>query len=339
MARLVLRALEAAGHTVTLVSEFRSFSRDPQGHAGMASAIEAERARIRACWGDAGRPDLWLTYHVYYKAPDYLGPVLSAEAGIAYVTMEASWSARREGQGWQAAQAVVLQAVRGAALNICLTGRDEQGLAEAAPEARTVRLKPFLDATDFLAVDPSPEPGRLLTIAMMRPGDKLESYRALAAALEGIDRPFVLDIVGDGPCRSDVEALFRPLAPGRVVFHGELARPQLLERLRRASVYGWPGVGEAYGMAYLEAAASGLPAVAFRTGGVPEVVEDGRSGLLVPSGDAGAFRDAVSHLLQDGSLRQRLATEARAMIVSERTLDKASARLDGWLTTIGKGTT
>lgn len=340
MARLVIRALEEAGHHVTLVSEFRSFAREPEGHGDMASAVAAERDRIRAGWRQGGRADLWFTYHVYYKAPDFLGPGLAAEAGIPYVTMEASFSPKRDGQGWAKAQAVVLDAVRQAALNICLTGRDEAGLAVAAPAARLARLKPFLDATDFLAVEPTPEPGRLLTVAMMRPGDKLESYRALAAALQGMEgASFVLDIVGDGPCREEVQALFQPLAPGRVVFHGELSRPALLERLQQASAYVWPGVGEAYGMAYLEAAACALPVIAFRTGGVPEVVDDGFGGLLVEPGDIGALREAVFRLLTDDGLRRTLGAGGREMIAAGRTLPQASARLGGWIKEIGKDRT
>ncbi len=339
MARLTIAALQAAGHAVDLVSEFRSFARMPADHGPMGGVAEAERARIEARWAREGRPDLWFTYHVYYKAPDLLGPALSRRAGLPYVTMEASWSERRNGEGWGEAQAAVLEAVTQAALNISMTARDEAGLQLGAPGARTARLKPFLDAADFLAIDPTPEAGRLVTVAMMRPGDKFQSYRALAGALARVKAPFTLDVVGDGPCRQEVEALFADFPPGRVTFHGALERPALLDRLKRAAIYVWPGVGEAYGMAYLEAEAAGLPVLAYRTGGVDEVVEEDRSGLLLPFGDEKGLARAVEALLGDEALRRRLASGARQMIASERGLDRAAAKLDGWLQAIARGET
>ncbi len=337
VARLALQALERAGHAVTLVSEFRSFSRTPEGHASIRQQAEAEARRIRLQWEEAGSPDLWFTYHVYYKAPDFLGPALAAESGIPYVTMEASWSRRRNDSGWAAAQETVLAAVRQAAFNICLTARDEAGLLTGDPKARTVRLKPFLDAEAFLSIRPMPEPGRLITVAMMRPGDKMESYRALAETLALIAEPFTLDVIGDGPCRDEVEALLGAAAPGRVRFHGELPRSGIADLLSRAAVYLWPGVGEAYGMAYLEAAAAGLPVVAFDTGGVNEVVFTDETGLLVAAGDTVALATAIRRLLLDERERTRLAGGARAMVIRERGMDHAAARLDEWLSRAVKG--
>lgn len=335
MARMLLQALRLAGHDVALVSELRSFSRTPEGHEGQRAEAERERARILAHWKSVGRPDLWLTYHVYYKAPDFLGPALCADAGIPYVTVEASWSARRNREGWEEAQAAVLHSVRAAAVNICMTERDREGLIEAAPEARTARLKPFLDAGEFLAIEPAPEPGRLVTVAMMREGDKLASYRALAGALRRMREPFVLDVIGGGPCRAEVERLLDDAAPGRVILHGELSHDGVMARLARGSVFVWPGIGEAYGMVYLEAAAVGLPCIAYRTGGVPEVVDDGVTGLLVPAGDEQALAGAMDRLLADADLRLRLAGGARTMVAGERRIEQAARQLDALLKAAG----
>lgn len=331
MARLVMKALAAAGHEVELVSELRSFAREPAGHAALGDEIAGERERIRRLWSERGAPELWFTYHVYYKAPDFLGPGLSAEVSIPYVTMEASWSRRRNDEGWGAAQDGVLDAVRRACLNICLTARDEAGLQAALADARTVRLPPFIEAPDLLEIAPAPEAGRLLAVAMMRPGDKLESYRQLAEALRRVERPFTLEVAGDGLCRAEVEAMLTTAAPGKVRFAGALDRQALAESLRRASILVWPGVGEAYGMAYLEASAAAVPVIAFRNGGVPEVVEEGVSGLLVPPGDAPAFAVAIDRLLADGGLRERLSAGGRQMVLSCRGIEQAAAQLGRWM--------
>ncbi len=84
---------------------------------------------------------------------------------------------------------------------------------------------------------------------MMRPGDKMDSYRLLAEALHLLlHRPWTLSVVGDGALRGEVEALFAPLGPGRVVWHGALDQAGVAELLSTAALYVWPGCGEAYGL-------------------------------------------------------------------------------------------
>ncbi|MBK3773631.1 glycosyltransferase, partial [Azospirillum brasilense] len=90
----------------------------------------------------------------------------------------------------------------------------------------------------------------------------------------------------------------------------------------------WPAVNEAYGMALLEAQAAGLPVVAGRTGGVPDVVRDGVTGLLPPVGDAEAFAAAVRALLDDPGKRRRFGEAARRIAVEEHDLSIAVEALD-----------
>jgi glycosyltransferase involved in cell wall biosynthesis len=81
-----------------------------------------------------------------------------------------------------------------------------------------------------------------------------------------------------------------------------------------ADLYLWPAINEAYGMAFLEAQAAGLPVVAGRTGGVPAVVADGVTGVLTPIGDAAAFADATARLLDNPEVRVQLGKAARARV-------------------------
>ena len=97
--------------------------------------------------------------------------------------------------------------------------------------------------------------------------------------------------------------------------------------LAGGSIYVWPGTGEAYGLAYLEAQAAGLPVVAQAVAGVPEVVRDGATGLLTPAGDIPAYAAAVRRLLADRDLRREMGVEARRFVLAERSLSTASARL------------
>ncbi|OFX00963.1 MAG: hypothetical protein A3D94_11990 [Alphaproteobacteria bacterium RIFCSPHIGHO2_12_FULL_66_14] len=83
-----------------------------------------------------------------------------------------------------------------------------------------------------------------------------------------------------------------------------------------ADLYLWPAINEAYGMAFLEAQAAGLPVVAGRTGGVPAVVADGVTGLLTPVGDAAAFAAAVARLLDSPADRARLGAAAKTRVTA-----------------------
>lgn len=331
MARLLVAALRQAGHSVEVASELRSFSakssqamRDPIS----ATALE-EVERLRAAWRAGETPDLWFCYHPYYKAPDLIGPSLAAEFDIPYVTAEASYSERRNESGWAELQGLVVDAIRQAALNICFTERDETGLRACMAGARLARLSPFIDTSAFQAEPATDDAHRLVTVAMMRPGDKLESYRLLAKALAMLeDLPWSLTVIGDGPMRGEVQALFAEFAKDRIAWLGEKRGEEIVEILYRGGVYIWPGVGEAYGIAYLEAQAAGLPVVAQAIAGVPEVTRDGVTGILTPIGDMSAFAEAIARICRDNQQRIRLGRAARRFVLEERSLEIASKRLD-----------
>ena len=330
MARLLIRAFEIGGADVEIASEFRSFRKQPDagGMAGLTAEAGAETERIIATWQREGVPDLFFTYHPYYKAPDLIGPELSRRFAMPYVTAEASYSRRRNESGWGEMQAFVRSAVEAAAVNVSMTERDRDGLLSNFPAVKTAILPPFLDVAPCLLHEPAPQAGRLVTVAMMRPGDKLDSYRMLAAALAEIqDVAWSLSIVGDGPARPEVEALFAGFGPGRVVWHRQRGQDEIAQILSRSSIYVWPGCGEAYGLAYLEAQAAGLPVVAQEIAGVPSVVSSGRTGILTAAGDVGAYANAIRLLLSNGNARMQLAANARNFVESERSLEAASQRL------------
>jgi glycosyltransferase involved in cell wall biosynthesis len=336
MARLLMQALEIAGHEVRVVSELRSFLSDPsepaQNSLNQSAAVEVET--IAAKWAAEDKPDLWLCYHPYYKAQDLLGPELCRRFNIPYTTAEASYSRRRDTMGWENVQQRLLETLNNASVNICFTKRDRDGLASAAPSARLAMLPPFIDPALFLAETPAPQNFQLVTVAMMRSGDKLSSFKALANALHRLpqDLPWTLSIIGDGPERETVETLFSDFPEHRIIWHGEKNPREIAVILSRSALYAWPGHGEAYGLAYLEAQAAGLPVIAERIAGVPEVVEHERTGILTPTGDEEAYAIAIEHLLRSKDERQNMARHAREFATVERSLAQAAIRLDQILT-------
>lgn len=332
VARLLLAGLAAAGHEAVVASTLSS--RDGRGDAAAQAVISAAaQGEIERLIADLAtdRPDAWLTYHLYYKAPDLIGPTVAAALDLPYLVAEPSVAMKRAGGPWDAGHRATIAALARADAVLCPTRYDIVGVwPHLRTDARLHYLPPFLDRLPDAAA--RPDHGgttRLLAVGMMRAGDKLGSYRQLAAALALL--PAALDwrltIVGDGPARADVEAAFAAVG-ARVNWAGAVAPETLPALYAAADLYVWPGVGEAYGMATLEAQAAGLPVVAGRLRGLPDVVADGISARLVTPDDPQAFADAVAGLIADPAARGRLGAAGRGRVAAERTVAAAAAILD-----------
>ncbi len=152
---------------------------------------------------------------------------------------------------------------------------------------------------------------RMLAVTRLAPKKRpLDLVRALAAAVRRHPTlEIVLEIVGEGPMRSAVEREARlPGVGDRVVFHGSCPRERVRELLRGASMFVQPGAREAFGLAMLEARASGVPIVAMASGGVTELVEHRRHGLLAHSHHE--LGECVAEMALNAGLRIRCAAEA-----------------------------
>ena len=330
MAAMLMTALRRCGHDVEIASELRSYSAASTAgaHDEVRLAAAAEIARISAEWSSGAVPDVWFCYHPYSKAPDLLGPALATRFGLAYVTVEASYSERRNIGAWAESQVLVAEAVRQAAVNICLRRKDRDGLVTIAPDARFELLEPFIDVAAYRQLGPPSDARRIVTVAMMRPGDKLESYGLLAAALDRIEHlEWTIAIVGDGPCRQEVVSQFatqtlpgstgsangsRPkcrnsMRAGRSTPGRASARPMVLpiSRRRRQACLSWRRTSRA----------------------CPASCATAAPGILTPPGDAAAFADAIARLLDDAALRRSMSQAARSFVLEERSLEMAAARL------------
>ena len=349
MARLLMRALKLAGHEVVLASRFRSH--DGAGDAARQARLRRTGARLAARFLERNRdrpPQLWFTYHLYHKAPDWLGPTVARHLGIPYVLAEASHAGKQADGPWRTGWAAARDAIAAADRIFSLNPDDDDGVRPLLRDpARLVGLPPFLDLSARPARDRAEsravraaslglDAGAvwIAIAAMMRPGAKLDSYRLLAeslhrlAAARGTTGWAVL-VAGDGPARHAVEAAFPPLPNLR--FLGACPEPDVAGLLAACDLYAWPGIGEAYGMAILEAQAARLPVVAGFRPGIAAMVAAERSGLLVPEGDTAAFAVALDRLIGDKELRQSMTLEAVAKTVREHGIDTAAVRLNAGL--------
>jgi glycosyltransferase involved in cell wall biosynthesis len=165
----------------------------------------------------------------------------------------------------------------------------------------------------------SSDPVRVLAVGRLVPKkDPLATLAAFAVARESA--PMVLELIGDGPLRSAVEAAAGPA----VELRGALDHAGVLDRMRDADVFCQhsvtaPDSGDEEGLpvAVLEAMAHGLPVVATCHAGIPEAVADGRSGVLVGEGDVVSMAAALRRLALDPELRARMGAEGRR-IAAER---------------------
>ena len=350
VARLLMQALQMAGHDVELVSDFRSFEAmgDPERQTGLRDAGQRIARDLVECWQGIGaqkRPDLWFTYHLYYKAPDWLGPMVCQAMGLPYVVAEASHAPKRAGGPWAIGHEAALAAIRMADLLLCPT-RDDVAALEKVSHAGSVvlRLAPFLDPAPYGNAAQQRDLHRaqlaaahaldtlqpwMIVVAMMRSGDKLASYGLLAQTLRTLaDLPWQMLVAGDGPARAQVREMLEQAAPGRARLMGQLDADAMAAAYAASDLCIWPAVNEAYGMSMLEAQAAGVPVVACAVRGVPDVVCDGLTGLLAPAGDTRQLAALARSLIVDAPRRRAMGQAARRFVQDERSLGQAVRQLN-----------
>ena len=344
MARGLARLFERLGHSVIEPAGSRVVPGVPStdAHIALERQARSQARRLIDRWRalPAHHPerfDLWFTYHCYYRKPDWLGSVVTRALGIPYVIAEASHAPRRAYGPTRMGHRAVERALAAADLVLTVNPRDVAGVkARLRPGARQAWLPPFIDTSPFRVPirRDSNQPPLLLSVGMMRSRDKAESYRVLARAFARLgDRAWRALLVGDGPARSEIESLMAPFGD-RVRFAGAVPHDELPAHYAAADLYVWPAINEAYGMAFIEAQAAGLPVVAGRTGGVPAVVADGVTGVLTPIGDAHAFAAAVARLLDAPEQRARLGAAAAARVAARHDERVAAHALSAALRTL-----
>jgi hypothetical protein len=301
-------ALERVAEHIELVSTFRSF--DGDGDAERQQALRSQGAalaeRLVQGWRSAPpgvRPSLWFTYHVYYKAPDWLGPGGERRARHSRTSSRRRPTPRSAPAG-PGRSATRPPRTRSRTRASCSRPRATTSPAAGAdPKERIVHLPPFLDAELYraprkerstqrqqlrLARGLDPAVPWIVVAAMMRAGDKVASYRELADGAFASHRPAVAPAGGRRRLgRAEVEKALERAAPGRTCFLGTLEARELAMTYAACDLYAWPAVNEAYGMSLLEAQAAGVPVVSRPLRGVPDVVMDGRTGLLTQDLDGG----------------------------------------------------
>ncbi|MDX1630540.1 MAG: glycosyltransferase family 4 protein [Thermoanaerobaculia bacterium] len=162
----------------------------------------------------------------------------------------------------------------------------------------------------------------LLTVTVLREGKGMEDLLAAVERQGSSGTQGLLAVAGEGPLREDLEKTIRSRGlEDRVRLLG--FRRDVPDLLAAADLFVLPSRWDAFPTAILEAMAAGLPVVATRAGGIPEIVEDGRTGLLVSPGDPDQLAEALARLSECPELARRLGEAGR-----ERARERFS--LEAW---------
>jgi glycosyltransferase involved in cell wall biosynthesis len=195
---------------------------------------------------------------------------------------------------------------------------------------------------DRASIDPAvaagwpAEPGTFVigTVARLSPEKGLDRLIAAFERLTSRVSNARLVIVGDGPERERLEALAMKFKPGVVRFLGRQERVEHI--LPRFDVFALASLTEGIPVAVLEAMAASRPVVATRVGGVPEVISDGISGVLVAPDDPDALASALEALALDPARRESLARAGRTRVAERFSLDAMASNYDALYATGGE---
>ena len=171
----------------------------------------------------------------------------------------------------------------------------------------------------------------ILSAAMFRPGVKTDGLTWVIRTCGELHRSghdLWLVIAGDGKERATLRRLADEQLPDRVRFVGKLPRNEIYRFYSAGDIFVFPGINESLGMVFLEAQSCGLPVVAFENAGVPEAVQNGRTGILVPMYDSDLFADAIARYLSNPDLRQKMGRAAQSYVREAHDMNKNYQMLD-----------
>jgi glycogen synthase len=253
--------------------------------------------------------------HAFGYAPTWAGALRRALGrGPVVITPHSD-----EGRGGWGSTVYARTVARGTLLRadrvIALTEHERTRLLGLGVPGDRLRVIPNgIDLGEFSGSEPRPSSGgtfRILFVGRLYNAQK--GIDTLLGAVDALGPPAELRIVGEDWGAGEMIARWardRAAGIGLKVL-GKVARSAVLQEYRSADVLVLPSRFEPFGIVLLEAMASGIPVVASRVGGIPEIVEDGRTGLLVPPGEPDRLADALRTLRDDPGFARRMGDAGR----------------------------
>lgn len=158
-------------------------------------------------------------------------------------------------------------------------------------------------------------PLRIATVARLHVSKNIPFALGVMKRLSELGLDYRYDVLGHGPERPEIEFLIEDLGlSSRVTLHGQCSQQVVARHLSRSDLFFLPSRNEASPVCILEAMAASLPVVATRVGGVAELVEDGKTGYVVESGDEEAAADRILELSDNPVLRTQMGSNGRKRV-------------------------
>ena len=248
--------------------------------------------------------------HLHNSKPLIYGGPAARLVGVARVIYT------RHGQRHQSStsQTALFRLASHCADRIVCVSDDSRALSvqEGLLERKVSRIWNGIDTSRFAFAGPQTS-GPAVMVGRLSPEKDVETLIRATARVVRSRPSFRLEIAGDGTCRSALGRLAGELGiENHVRFLGEVR--DVATVLGRASMFVLPSLTEGISLTLLEAMARGLPVIATRVGGNPEVVSDGQSGLLVSPGAPGALADAILRLAGDTETSRRMGEAGRRRV-------------------------
>jgi glycosyltransferase involved in cell wall biosynthesis len=215
--------------------------------------------------------------------------------------------------------------VENSRLVVAISSYARSQVLRACPPSQWEKVVTLRLGVDGEVFEPRPEPAggvpEILCVGRLAP---VKAQYVLIEALRLLhDRgvPARLRLVGDGPDRALLEAAAAKMGlTGDVLFDGWRNQDEVRARYRQATLFAMASFAEGIPVVLMEAMAMQIPCVATRIMGIPELIEDGVSGLLVPPADAAPLADALERLLRDAALRDTLGRAGRRRVLDHFSL-------------------
>ena len=215
---------------------------------------------------------------------------------------------------------MLLEKVAHADLVVCISDYTRSQLMRIAAPRDWPKIHVVRCGLDFTEVEPAPSrenrvrPNLLIVARLSPEKGHLVLLEACASLRErGVDVD--LDVIGGGNFEGAIKAEVERLRlDDRVTFHGALGSSAISHHLSRATVFCLPSFAEGLPVSLMEAMAAGVPVVTTYISGIPELVVDGVTGMVVPAGRADCVADAVERLLVDREFCDRLTKDAEALV-------------------------
>ena len=311
-------------------SQWRSYFALP-GNPGLATAGRFLAAALRSAVRELHSEDPFDLIHAHAALPcGRAAAALSQELGIPFVVsvhgldvfsrsqvgkVWANWCHEKSGEVYRQASAVV-----------CVSEKVKQQLTNELA-ANAVVIYNGVDTNFFT---PAPENSTPLTVLSVGNLIPVKGHALLMRAFADVTSSVPnsrLEIIGDGCELERLIALAKALAISeRVNFLGRQDRKSVAQAMKRCAVFALPSSYEGLGCVYLEAMASGKPAIGCRRQGIDEVIEHGKNGLLISPGSQAELAESLRVLLLNEDFRRRTGIAARNTVLQGYTLEHQARR-------------